>query len=250
MKIILNEKEVAEQIISSSKKYRNVDTTIDLLIKYWNNIGFNKDEIIESLDEFLSVTHKSYNRVRWANRIDGTINYHLKNNFELTDVKNVVITKSELEYIRGIDSIVTERLAFVLLVYAKILNQINSDNNNYIKNKMDEVFRCAKVTGNTDRKYGYLHQIREYGGIDRPLRVNGSSIQIDFIDEDSEVVMEITDFREFVLEYLKWRGDNIGECEVCGVRIEITNNKTVCCRECAKNKNREKTLMNYHANKS
>ena len=104
---------------------------------------------------------------------------------------------------------------------------------------MDEVFRCAKVTGNTDRKYGYLHQVREYGGIDRPLRVNGSSIQIDFIDEDSEIVLSITDFREFVLEYLKWRGVNIGKCEVCGVRIEYHNNK-IYCKECAENVDRQK----------
>lgn len=239
MKIILNERKQAEEVIFSNQIYRNVNTTIDLLVKYWNNMGYDKNTILSNLDKFLSSAHKNYNKVKWAHKLNGTVDYHMRNNFDLNNIEQVNITENELNHIRGMDNIVIERLAFSLLVYAKILNQINPKNNNYVKNRMDEVFKCAKIIGNTDRKYGYLHQIREYGGIDRPLRVNGTSIQVDFIDEDSEVILEITDFREFVLEYLRWRGENIGNCEVCGIRIKIVNNRVKYCDECWKGKQRE-----------
>lgn len=243
MKIILNEKEVAENIISTNTKFRNVNVTIDLLVKYWNNEGMCKTCILRELDKFLTRTHKSYNKVRWADRIEGTVNWHIKNNFKLTMVEKVEITKKELDYIRGMDNIVCERIAFVMLVYAKILNQINDKNNNYVKNIMDDILRVSKVSGTTDRKYRYIHQIKEYGGIERPMRVDGKSVSVGFIDEEGESFMDITDFREVVLEYLKWRGERIEICSKCGVRIKGYNTKKYC-DDCSSRVNLKKSREN------
>lgn len=43
----------------------------------------------------------------------------------------------------------------------------------------------------------------------------------------------------FILEYLKWKGENIKYCEKCGVPIKPTNNRSKYCKECWKEIHKE-----------
>lgn len=233
MKIILDEKAKAEEILNSGEIYDNIYTTMRVLIKYWYlNDGLRKKKITEKLESFLEKSYEGYNPAKWQDKIEKEVNRYIRKKYQFNKVENINITKSELEHIRGLDNIILERLAFTMLVYCKIENTIKPNNKNWINADMKELFKDAKIVGNNTRKYGYLHKIKEYGGIYVTHAVDGDGIRIDFTDEDSEAEIVISDFREFVLEYLKWRGENIGNCEVCGCRIEITGKNQKYCNEC------------------
>lgn len=241
MKIILDEKAKAEEILKDGIIYDNIYATMKLLIKYWYlNDGLRKKKITENMEAFLEKAYEGYNPAKWQDKIEKEINRYIRKKYPFNNVKSINISKSELEYIRGLDNMILERLAFTMLVYCKIENSIKPDNKNWINADMKELFKDAMVIGNNTRKYGYIHKIKEYGGIYVSKAVDGNGIRIDFDDSDGEIEIVITDFREFVLEYLKWRGEDVGSCEVCGCRIKMTTSNNKYCKSCGEKIDREK----------
>lgn len=234
MKIILDEKAVAEEILNTGKIYENIYITIKLLIKYWYiEEGLRKKKITDNLNKFLEENHQGYNQAKYENTIEREINAYIRKKYPFTKVENINITKNELKYIRGLENITLEKVAFSLLVYCKIMNQINPNNSNRINGDLKELFKDARVVGSNEKKYTYIHKIQEYGGIHSTKKIKKQSIRVDFVDEENETEIVISDFREFILEYLKWRGEDIIECEVCGKRVVKVNNKIKYCDECA-----------------
>lgn len=241
MKIILDEKAVAEEIINTGKLYENIHMTIKLLIKYWYIVDdLRKRKITEKLNEFLEENYEGYNPAKYEDEIEKEINSYIRKKYSFAEINSVNITKNELKHIRGLNDVVLEKIAFSLLVYCKVMNQINPNNNNRVNGDLKELFKDAKVIGNNEKKYNYIHKIREYGGIISTKKIKKQSISVDFIDEESETEIIINDFREFILEYLKWRGENIIECEVCRKKIEQTINNKKYCDNCAKEIKKEK----------
>lgn len=242
MKIVLDEKAVTEEILNTGKIYENIYMTVKLLIKYWYiEEGLRKKRITEKLNEFLEENYQGFNQAKYESTIEKEINTYIRKKYPFAKVESINITKSELKYIQGLESITLEKVAFSLLVYCKIMNQINPNNNNKVNGDLKELFKDAKVVGSNEKKYMYIHKIQEYGGIYSTKKIKKQSIRIDFIDEESEVEIVISDFREFILEYLKWRGEDIIECEVCGKRVEQSINNKKYCDACAKEINRQKT---------
>lgn len=234
MKIILDEKAVAEEILNTGKIYENIYITIKLLIKYWYiEEGLRKKRITEKLNEFLEENYQGYNQAKYENSIEKEINSYIRKKYPFVKIESVNITKNELSYIHDLENITLEKVAFSLLVYCKVMNQINPNNNNRINGDLKELFKDARVVGSNEKKYTYIHKIQEYGGIHSTKKIKKQSIRVDFIDEESETEIAINDFREFILEYLKWRGEDIIECEVCEKRIIKVNNKVKYCDECA-----------------
>ena len=58
------------------------------------------------------------------------------------------------------------------------------------------------------------------------------SCRITYINDDSEKVLFISDFRELGYEYLKYKGENFIRCRECGVLIR--NNKAGTKKYCSK----------------
>ncbi len=240
MRIILDEKAKAEEILEKGIIYENKYTTMKLLIKYWYiNNGYRKIRLIKALHKFLEENYKDYNEVKMQEEIEREVKAYIRKPYPFNKVDNVNITKSELEYIKGLDNLILEKLAFTMLVYAKIMNQIISENNNWINTDFKKIGKDAKVNGSRNRIYTYIHKINEYGGIYQTYKVDGDGIRIDFLNEDSEIEVTIDDFREFILEYLGWKGENIGECVECGCRIQITTSNNKYCKSCQQAKQRE-----------
>ena len=196
--------------------------------------------MIKALHKFLEENYKGYNEAKMQDEIEKEVKTYIRKPYPFNKVDSVNITKSELEHIRGLNNLILEKLAFVMLVYAKIMNQIIPENNNWVNTDFKEIGKDAKVNGSRNRIYTYIHKINEYGGIYQTHKVDGDGIRVDFLDEDSEVEFVIDDFREFVLDYLKWKGENIGECIECGGLIEITGKAIKYCPECRRNQDLER----------
>jgi hypothetical protein len=237
MNIILNETEIALKSIDTgyidNKKPTN---TIRLLIKYYHSKGMIKEQIRSQIEDFMKKNYDEFNSSNWQNTLDRMIRTYTKNdnNSKLIDIDNVNITINELNKIKELDNLKLEKIAFVLLVYAKVLNKINEKNNNWVNKSTNVIFPDTLLKDTGKERKLLINKLKELEYIEYSKKVDKISFKVMYLDENSDIRITINDFRDFVLEYLKWKGDDIGYCENCGKPIKITNNKVKNCKECAK----------------
>lgn len=236
MKLILNEKQMLEDSMNSG--YIDKDkpsNTMRTLVKYYFSIGMNKPQIIDTIDKFFALNMKDYNSVKWQKSIGNMVNFIKRTkDFTLLDIKEVEITESELNTIKKLDNIKFEKLAFVLLVYAKIYNQMNGKDENWVNEEHKYIFSDAKI-GITVKDQGkMLYDLKELGLVGFSAMITSTNIKVNFVDEDSPIVFVVSDFRNYVLEYLRWKGENIINCEECGILIPLFGKRQKYCNGCYK----------------
>lgn len=236
MKLILNEKQLLDTSLKEGYiDYKKPTMTIKLLAKHYFSIGMNKSQAVDSINSFFINYFKGYNSVKWIDTIENMVyQIHRYNNYSLIDINCVEITESELTTIKNINDEKYEKLAFTFLVYAKIYNQMNHNDNNWVNEEHKYIFSDAKIMIKKDEQGMMIHKLCEKGLIYSTKIVDKTNVKVNFVDKNSLVVLKITDFRNFVYEYLKWKGDKIETCERCGLLIIYTNNNKKYCSICAK----------------
>ncbi len=253
MRLILNEKEVLDSALNEGRIENKPSVTIEVLAKHYFGIGQNKEQVLSSIDSFMSNNYSGYVFTKWQRSIKRIINsIYRKNDFELIHVDMTNVYEKEINEIRAIKNLNLEKLAFSLLVYAKIFNQINKNKNNWVNADLKEVLNDARI--NTTRVEGAL-MVKELYNMDlvRPSKiVDNTNIKVLFADLHGDVAIEVCDFRDIVYYYLKYIGDVIGNCEVCGRLIRLTSNRQRYCRECwREHRNKyQKNLMKNIRNRS
>lgn len=236
MKLILNEK----QVLDESLKNGYVDTnkpsnTIRILVRYYFSIGMNKPQIIDTINNFFELNMPDFNSVKWQQSINNMISYvSRKKDYALSNVEKVEITEHELDTIKNINNIKLEKLAFSLLVYAKIYNQLNGKDENWVNEQHKYIFSDAKVVVNIKDQGKMIHNLRELGLVGSSIMVSSTNIKVNFVDMDSPIILTISDFRNFTYEYLRLKGINIRSCEKCGILVIPSNNYQKYCKDCAK----------------
>jgi hypothetical protein len=237
MDMILNEKEMALKSIETGYiDYKKPTNTIRTLIKYFYSNGLDKTQIRDEIENFMEKYYIDFNSASWQTTLDNMVKTYAKEKHNLIKIDSVNITNSEWNKILSINNIKLEKILFILLVYAKVLNKVNAQNNNWVNKECNVLFKAAKLTETGKQQRLILKQLGDMGYIQIPIMVNGTSVRVDFVDEQSEVIYELTDFDNIILSYLKLKGENIKMCETegCNHLIKITNNKKKYCDECAK----------------
>lgn len=243
MDIILDEKEKAEEIINNKEiDMKKPTRTIQLLIKYYKSQNKGKEEIRKLIEDFMQENYSGFNSTRWQNNLDRMVNTYSSDKYQLIKINKIKITQGELNKIEKLDNIDLEKLAFSLLVYAKVGNQINKNNNNWVNVKKNKIIKDALIKSRDKKqKYQLFRELHNLKYIRLAKATSKTGVQVLFVDEESKVIIEIEDFKEFISEYLKVRK---GYCIKCGKKIKTTNNKIKYCNKCAKEINIEKTIKN------
>lgn len=252
---ILNEKVEAENIINSKTISPNVYKAIELIAKYFRiEKDMKKADIENYIIDFLADNYDQFHIVQTPELVESVVgkDWRRKNDYKI--IESIKIMESELAHIRSVDNMILEKIMFVMLVDAK-KNNISSGGSSgkWTSRRLEDLLKDAKLHGTYERKFLHVCKIE---GIDRigiisNKRVDANSYEVLFSDisYNGDVAFEMTDMREYVLEYLKWRGEAIGVCEKCGVRIEMLGNRTIYCKDCwesvRKEQNREKSLRYY-----
>jgi hypothetical protein len=197
MKLILNEKKILKD--SLEKGYIDKDkptNTIRLLTKHYFSIDMNIDQVKYSINDFFSKNYPGYNSVKWQDIIEKIVKgiYKTKD-YKLFDVEKVEVTNNELEIIKNINNIKLEKLAFVLLVYAKIYNKLNENDSNWVNAEHKHIFSDAKIAVKVKEQGEILHELFNIGLIETSKMVSCTNIKVNFIDKNSDVVITIIDFR-------------------------------------------------------
>jgi hypothetical protein len=250
--IILNEKDYAEKCLKEKIISDKPFFTLSILAKYYYHcFGYRKKKITELLTEFIQITYPLYevNKSMWNDTIEKIAKNAGK--FTLYEIEGVWITKKELETIENIHNKVLERLAFTLLCLAKLANARNPKNTGWVNNDAKEVFSLARISCSVTNRYERLGELYRKSLLELPKRIDNLSVRVTYIDNESENVLFISDFRELGYEYLKYKGDNFIRCQDCGILIRNNKagtkkycsncvgytpmeNKTVLCVDCGK----------------
>lgn len=239
MKIILNEKEIVDKALNDGyydeKKPTN---TIKLLIKYFYGIGQDKIQVRSSIEDFMKKNFKGFNEVKWQKILDNMVKDLQKENHELFIVDDVKISSNELNIIQSINNLRLKKLAFVLLVYAKIYNQMNRNDSNWVNSDLKDIYSDTKMAVSSIEQGKMIYKLGELGLVEVSRRVDCTNIKVLFIDENDETI-NINDFRELIFYYQKYIGEKIGNCEKCNKLIKITTSNNKYCKECQKKKQKE-----------
>lgn len=251
MRIELREDLKIQNILENKEIDKKINLTIRLLTKHYHSKGMNKDQIYNAVDKFMRDNCREYNSVTWFDNVESTIKSVLKYDSPIVCIKSVNITKSELEYIEKIKTIKHKKLAFTYLVYAKILNQINPNNKNWVNSKYrNEIFKDAYVTDTGKDQLITIHRMVVENILTLAKSITNNSISVDnYINENDEVVWIVNDFRELGLQYLNYIGENkdLTKCEECGQIVKIKVNNQKYCKKCAKKMKKERN-KNYMKN--
>ncbi len=233
--IILNERIFAEECLSSSKTINTLFPNISILAKYYYHCKeYRKRKIIKALTEYVSVYYPAYKYEKTT--ADALIESAATKagRHPLHEIDGVWITKSELDKIAELHNKVLERLTFTLLCLAKLGNQRNAKNNGWVNNDIKEIFDLARIFCNVTDKFRRINTLYNAGYIKLPKQNDKLSYRVTYIDDNSDKVLYVSDFRELGYEYMKYKGENITHCQECGVLFR--NNKThprKYCKSCA-----------------
>ena len=242
MPVVLNEKKQAEYIIEKGEVGNKPTSTLFLLAKYYRQKeNLNKEQTFNKLNEFMENNYKNYNSATWEDIIEDISKK--ANKYPLREIDYIEITKSEIDTIRNICNIKYEKLLFTMLCYAKLYNKISDKNNGWVNTDIKELFRVARVSVRyRNDKFLYLNDLETAGLISFSNKNDNLNLRVTFVDNNSDTVLRIDDFRELGYEYLNYIGDGkFIRCECCKKLIRKKSNKQKYCTDCYKRINSDMT---------
>ena len=189
------------------------------------------------------------------NIIFDTINRFSKDECEFKKYEGVRVSKDELNRIESISDSIARKLAFGMLIEQKIINLKKGKYSVFYKGKIRNYFKKFTNTNkNRVQQYKKINILYKHNMINfpNPKEIKyGEKLELLYIDEfisDEDTEILITDFREIVLHYLKWRGENISNCEKCNKLIEQKSNRTKYCEKCAREMHKKAKLKSWYKN--
>lgn len=197
--------------------------------------------------------YREYNEVKWDATLEKII--HQSKKYPLVEVDYICITKNEIETIQSIKSKPMQRIAFTLLCLAKFYNLAHENNNDWANSKLNDIFNIAHVQVPKIKKPLMINDLKNLGLIEYSKKVDNVNVNVQFIDNNSEVVLKINDFRDLGYEYDYYCGGRFIRCVECDrlVRVNVKDNSTTRCNECQQKYRRkyktQKDIERYHRNK-
>lgn len=254
--LIVNEKIICEKALSEKTLEGKPMKTIRLIIKKYLNEKLTKEQVFEKIDSFLQEIYKDkYNKAYWKKVITEAINTVSKyNNYNLINIEKIGIYKEELEIIESLNDIKLEKLAFILLIYAKVNKIINPTSDGRINIKLSCIFKESILYVNKEKML--LHKLVELKYLLTNTTCDSTTIKINYMKNNGDIGLVVENLKDLntITYYLEYRFNyKYKTCEIkdCGERFKLKspNSNQIYCPKCAKETNKKKTLENYHKNK-
>lgn len=236
MSIVLNEHYYAEQAIQTRSLGKKPSETLSRVARYYIDSfdSANKKTIRSKLDLFLLQCDSTASIPKWSKMLDFATDWAFKH--EAIQIDSIIITKPEMDKIDSLDGKQIRRLAFVLLCLSKYWNIVNSQNNDWVNSKDNEIMAFANINTSIRRQCAMYAALRDAGLIQFSKKVDNTNVRVCFA-EDGETAMTITDLRNLGYQYLKYHGEPYFECTNCGITVKIgeptRGRKQKYCKECA-----------------
>lgn len=241
MGIVLRENEWAEKMIQSKTLGNKPSETLRRVARYYLDNGYkNKRDIKNKLEIFLIQCDPLASLPKWDSSIEYAINSAFK--YNAIYIENIQITKSEIEKINSLTGIQLRRLAFTLLCLAKYWKIVCNDMDYWVTNKDSEIMSMANINTSIKRQCVMYGVLKDLGLIRFSKKIDNTNVKVCFVDDESDVVLNISDFRNLGYQYMKFyyndhKRNPYFECENCGITVRYTDpkngRKQKFCKSCA-----------------
>ena len=230
--IILNELKMAKEIYESGDICSQTSEKLTMISKYLYQQGIRNKKLFEALDKYMEKNYVDYNPVEWRERLEGRVKRagdHL-----LLEVDSIPITEAEILAIQEIKTIRLQRLAFTLLCLAKYTRLKNPDSNGWVWTSINDIFNMAVIVAGEKVKCEMLHELFVEGYIGLSKKITNNSIKVNYLNDDSPVVLEVSDFRRLGYEYMiHTKQGKFVRCAKCGLLVKRKTNNQKYCKSCA-----------------
>lgn len=234
--IILNEKEYAEKCLCDGLKDNDLYTSLVIIARYYYYVfAYRKKKIYSLLFDFLKRNYPRYEleEAYWTEAIDKIASHAGK--YQLTEIRGISITQTEMQTITDIHNRVLERLAFTMLCVAKFWDLKKPNNNGWVNMDSKELFQLARISSKSLDREIRIGQLHELGLLEFPKKNGNLNCRVTFINtDDKNEALFVDDFRELGYVYLKYKGENFIKCADCNILIRNNKNGTKkYCKNCA-----------------
>lgn len=209
--------DIENKISNNYVNLENPEDTIRDLARYnYHILGMNKEDNYDAILKYMTANCADFYEEKYFKIIYRNIASAKK--YKFRNVNPVLITKSEIDKIISLDDIRKEKIAFVLLAVAKYYNNVSPDNNNRMYISMSDLFKLSRVAIPCKERATYLHFAYQEGILAEHTFVGTNLKIVDFIDNDSETVIELTeaDYKELAYAYLNHKNGGYKRCVSCG----------------------------------
>lgn len=184
-KLILNEKDVIEEMLNTGiiPQFYNNKNVLNRLYRYFNG---DVDKVLQGLDLLGIIADKRY--------VHENVSYYTEIQ-PLSEGKFIEIYKRELQAIKRLNSRVSQRTAFGLLMLKKIVNaKCNRQDNVLRLDSINEIFKYVTNVANKKLECQAWYDMQQNGIIN--------------VDWDGNIEIKILEFDGETLETIKNKFDN------------------------------------------
>lgn len=230
-----DKKDIENKMLNNYANQDNPEETIRDLARYnYHILGMNKENNYDSILAYMIKNCNDFYEEKYFKIIYRNIASAKK--YKFRSVAPVVITKSEIDKISSLNDIRKEKIAFVLLAIAKYYNNVSPDNNNRMYISISDLFKLARVSIPSKERAGYLHFAYQEGILVEHLFVGTNLKIVDFVDNNSEMAMELCedDYKELAYTYLNYKSGGYKRCKSCGRLFKMHKSAPgrLYCKEC------------------
>lgn len=244
MKFLFNEQSAIENMINMKVVDNdNVFTTIKDLARYnYFVCNMDKDDNYKSILKYLQKNGQNINEENVYNIIDSCIQKSKKHPFK--QVYEVCITQNELQFIRDLNDIKQEKIAFVLLASAKYYDVVRGTKKNTAYMRNSDICKLARVTIPVKDRDVFMQFAYDKGVLLRHSRAASIEKTVGFIsnDENDNVVLRLkeNDFKDLAYTYLAYKTPHkFRRCVVCNCWMKKDSKDRRLCKECSEKEKKE-----------
>lgn len=235
--LILNEEKYAKSVYDGvNQDVKSIMSKIRYITRYFFHVEQkNNEENYICTVEWLKSHHNNFDESNYSNLISDAIKKAHK--YPFYDIENIKITQSELNTIASLNDLRAEKVLFVLLCMAKQQRISNGFTNGLVKYSLSELCKMARISVPAEEREYVLYTIVQKECLGYPKKNNTQCLIVNFIDDSSDVVLELNEVhcKELAYEYLKWKNNNNGydRCEFCDKVIkQYKSHPRRFCKEC------------------
>lgn len=230
--IIFDEKQRVEDLLKNGFKSKTALLDFILLGKYLIAEGFSGNDLKNELIKILSDKQELIPASYLPTIIPKII--RVATNNPLQEKKTIYITEMELKEIEKFSD-KAQRIAFVYLVCYKF----------YGKEFVIKPIETKKFARLTNLRNNQLYMLENELFNSGFLSEKETRTDLFYIvnlpkNDSSDVLIKINDYRDFILNYEKYKGENVVNCKRCGKLIKRNSNAQIYCKDCKKERDREK----------
>ena len=248
MNFLFNEKSAIENMINMKVVDNdNIFVTIKDLARY-NYFVYNmdKDNNYKSILKYLQKNGQNINEENVYNIIDLCVQRAKKHPFK--QVSEVHITKNELQFIKNLNDIKQEKIAFVLLASAKYYDAVRDTKKNTAYMRNSDICKLARITIPAKDRDVFMQFAYDKMVLLRHSRAASIEKTVGFIsnDENDKVVLKLkeNDFKDLAYTYLAYKTPHkFRRCVVCNCWMKKDSKDRRLCKECSTKEEKEKSLI-------